>query len=108
MTNVQILITILMMVAGTVVTRFLPFWIFPDDKEISPYITYLGRVLPYAVIGLLVVYCLKDAAAASWPYALPEALSIIGIVCLHVWRRNTLLSIGAGTVLYMFLIQVVF
>ncbi len=107
MTVTQSVVTILVVVLGTMVTRFLPFFIFPEGKKPPSYITYLGSVLPYAVIGLLVVYCLKDAAGGG-NFAIPEIISILFIVILHKWKKNTLLSIGAGTVLYMFLVQVCF
>ena len=71
------------------------------------YIQYLGKVLPYAVIGLLVIYCLKDVPASS-TYGLPEAIAILFIMVLHKWKKNTLLSIGGGTILYMILVQMVF
>ncbi len=107
MTVTQSILTILAVVLGTMVTRFLPFFIFPEGRTPPPYITYLGTVLPYAVIGLLVVYCLKDAFA-SGHFAIPELIAILFIAVLHKWKKNTLLSIGAGTVLYMFLVQTCF
>lgn len=107
MTIAQQLITILAVVAGTMLTRFLPFLIFPEGRKPPKYITYLGTVLPYAVIALLVVYCLRDAVFASW-HGLPELLAIAFIVLLHRWRKNTLLSIAGGTVLYMALVQNIF
>ena len=91
----------------TMLTRFLPFLIFPEGKTPPSYITYLGTVLPYAVIGLLIVYCLKDAFTNGY-FAVPEIISILFIVILHKWKKNTLLSIGGGTVLYMFLVQTFF
>ena len=94
-------------VLGTMVTRFLPFLIFPEGKTPPPFITYLGTVLPYAVIGLLVVYCLKDAVFSSFQ-GLPEAIAVLFIVGIHKWKKNTLFSIGAGTVLYMVLVQTCF
>lgn len=107
MTTAQSIITILVVVLGTMLTRFLPFLIFPEGKTPPPYITYLGSVLPYAVIGLLVVYCLKDAVFTSF-HGLPECIAIALIFILHKWKRNTLLSIGAGTALYMVLVQTYF
>ncbi len=104
MTTVQEIITVLMVVAGTMVTRFLPFILFPEGKEPPKYITYLGTVLPYAVVGLLVVYCLKDAVFSVF-HGLPELIAIVFIVVLHKWKKNTLLSIALGTVLYMVLVQ---
>ena len=92
---------------GTMVTRFLPFLIFPEGKEPPEFIQYLGKELPYAVIGLLVIYCLKDVPG-SGTYGIPEFLAIVFIVLLHRWKKNILLSIGGGTVFYMLLVQFVF
>ncbi len=107
MTTTQSVITILVVVFGTMVTRFLPFLIFPETKTPPPYITYLGKVLPYAVIGLLVVYCLKDAVFSKF-HSFPEFIATCFIVLIHRWKKNTLLSIGGGTVLYMILVQTCF
>lgn len=107
MTTIQSVITILVVVAGTMLTRFLPFLIFPEGKTPPQYITYLGTVLPYAVIGLLVIYCLKDAVFSSL-HGLPELIAVGLVFALHKWKKNTLLSIGAGTVLYMVLVQFCF
>lgn len=92
---------------GTMVTRFLPFLIFPEGKEPPEFIQYLGKVLHYAVIGLLVIYCLKDVPG-SGTYGIPEFLAIAFIVLLHRWKKSILLSIGGGTVFYMLLVQYVF
>lgn len=92
---------------GTMVTRFLPFLIFPERKEPPEFIQYLGKVLPYAVIGLLVIYCLKDVPG-SGTYGIPEFLAIAFIVLLYRWKKSILLSIGGGTVFYMLLVQFVF
>lgn len=92
---------------GTMVTRFLPFLIFPEGKEPPEFIQYLGKVLHYAVIGLLVIYCLKDVPG-SGTYGIPEFLAIVFIVLLHRWKKSILLSIGGGTVFYMLLVQFVF
>lgn len=92
---------------GTMMTRFLPFLIFPEGKEPPEFIQYLGNVLPYAVIGLLVIYCLKDVPG-SGTYGIPEFLAIAFIVLLHRWKKSILLSIGGGTVFYMLLVQFVF
>lgn len=108
MTNIQLFITIIVMAAGTLVTRFLPFFLFPDNKKTSPYIRYLGRVLPFSVIGMLVVYCLKSAAVTASFSGAAEGIAILCIIFLHLWKKNTLLSIAAGTAVYMFLIQRVF
>lgn len=106
MTTAQSVITIVAVVLGTMVTRFLPFVVFPEGREPPAYVTHLGRVLPYAVMGLLVVYCLRDAVFTEW-HGLPELIAIAVVVALHVWRRNTLLSIAGGTALYMSLVQAV-
>lgn len=107
MTTVQQLITIAAVILGTMTTRFLAFIIFPEGKTPPKFISYLGTVLPYAVIGLLVIYCLKDAVFSSF-HCIPEIIAIAFIFILHKWKKNTLLSIAAGTVLYMFLVQTIF
>lgn len=99
---------ILAVAAATFATRVFPFVIFPKGKEIPKVIQYLGKVLTPAVIGMLVVYCLKATQLTVSPHGIPEAAAVITTAALHVWKRNNLLSIGTGTVLYMFLIQVVF
>ncbi len=93
---------------ATFATRVVPFLIFPKGKEIPPVIQYLGHVLTPAVIGMLVVYCLKSTPVFSAPYGMPEFIAVAVTAGLHVWKRNNLLSIGTGTVLYMVLIQLVF
>lgn len=108
LTPIQTLIMIGAVALGTILTRFLPFILFPDNKETPKYIVYLGSVLPYAIIGLLVVYCLKGISITTLPFALPEFISITCIIILHIWKRNTLLSIGMGTVVYMVMVQFVF
>lgn len=108
LTPMQTLITILAIALGTAITRFMPFILFPEHKELPPVIVYLGKVLPPAMIGLLVVYCLKNVSVFAYPYGLPEGISILLITLLHRWKGHVLLSIGGGTLLYMFLVQVVF
>ncbi len=108
MTTTEMLITVGAIMLGTMATRFLPFILFPEGRTTPPYIVYLGKVLPYAVIGMLVVYCLKAVDVRAFPYGIPEALAIAAIAILHAWKKNTLLSIGAGTVVYMLLVQLVF
>lgn len=105
---ISYLLIVISMVAATVITRFLPFIMFPAGKETPPYIAYLGKTLPYATIGLLVVYCLKGVSFQSYPYGLSEALSVVLIVILHHVKGNSLLSIGAGTAFYMILTQLIF
>ena len=106
--TVQGIVIIAVMAAATLFTRFLPFILFPAGKKTPEYISFLGTTLPYATIGLLVVYCLKGVNFISWPHALAEIILVAAIVLLHVWKGNSLLSIGAGTVTYMVLIQGVF
>ena len=92
----------------TMATRFLPFLIFGEKRKTPPVIEYLGAVLPCAIMGMLVVYCLKDVSFLSTPFGLPELISCVVVAALHVWKRNSLLSIGGGTVCYMLLVQLVF
>lgn len=100
---------IILAIAGTTfATRVLPFLIFPKGKKIPKVIQYLGKVLTPAIIGMLVVYCLKSTIVFQYPYGIPQLISVLTIILLHIWKRNNLLSIGAGTILYMVLIQVVF
>lgn len=108
MTKLQQIITIAMVVLGTMLTRFLPFLIFPAGKPTPKYIQYLGKVLPSAVFGLLVVYCLKNVSIFAGNHGIPELLSIALVVLLHLWKRQMLLSIAGGTVCYMLLVQFVF
>ncbi len=107
MTTSQSVLTVAAVVLGTMITRFLPFFAFPENKKPPAWITYLGTVLPYAAIGLLVVYCLKDAVFTSF-HGLPEGISIAVVVVVHKLKKNMFLSIGVGTVLYMVLVQHVF
>ena len=92
----------------TMATRFLPFLIFGEKRKTPPIIEYLGTVLPCAIMGLLVVYCLKDVSFLSAPFGLPELIACVVVAALHVWKRSSLLSIGGGTVCYMLLVQLVF
>lgn len=108
MTLTQQVITVAMVVLGTAVTRFLPFLLFPAGKKTPEYIRYLGRVLPAAVFGLLVIYSLKDVELLSGSHGIPELISIAVVAALHVWKRQILLSIAGGTVCYMVLVQMVF
>ena len=102
------LLIILVVAVSTFATRVVPFLIFPKGKEIPAIIQYLGKVLTPAVIGMLVVYCLKSTTILEAPHGIPEAIAVAVTAVLHVWKRNNLLSIGSGTVLYMVLIQVIF
>lgn len=108
MTQTQQFITIAAVVLGTVLTRFLPFLIFPAGKETPKFVKYLGTYLPAAVFGLLVVYCLKNVAPMTYSHGIPELIGIALTAILHLWRRQMLLSIAGGTVVYMLLVQFVF
>lgn len=99
---------ILVMALVTAGLRFLPFVIFTKGRKVPEVVAYLGRVLPYAVMAMLVVYCLKGLSFVQMPFGLPELISVVLVVVLHVWKRNTLLSIVGGTVCYMLLVQLVF
>ena len=108
MTLMQQIITISMVVLGTVLTRFLPFLLFPAGKQTPKYIQYLGNVLPAAVFGLLVVYCLKNINLFTGSHGIPEFVAIAIVIMLHLWKKQMLLSIAGGTVCYMFMVQVLF
>lgn len=108
MTLNEQLITIAMAVIGTLVTRALPFVLFPACKETPGFIKYLGKFLPGAVFAMLVVYCFKGISIVTFPYGLPEIISICFVVTLHLWKRQMLISITGGTVLYMLLVQTIF
>ena len=108
MFDTHAILTILVATLVTAATRFLPFLIFGNGKKTPDIIVYLGKVLPYAIMGMLVIYCLKNVSFLQSPFGIPELLGCAAVAILHIWKRNTLLSIGAGTVLYMLLIQLVF
>ena len=108
LTTTQALLIALAVTAGAMLTRFLPFLLFPDNRPVPKIISYLGRTLPAAMMGLLVVYCLRNVDIAAAPHGLPELIALAVVTVLHLWKRNVLLSIGAGTVVYMVLVQVVF
>ena len=107
-TPLQTIITILAIAFGTMISRFTPFLLFPENKQPPKIVGYLGTVLPPAMMGLLVVYCLKGVSVTSAPHGIPEIIAIASIIILHKWKHNVLLSIGGGTVIYMLLIQIVF
>jgi branched-subunit amino acid transport protein AzlD len=102
------ILLVVVAVLVTMATRFLPFLIFGENRKTPPIIEYLGKVLPFAIMGMLVVYCLKDVSVLRFPYGLPELISCAVVAALHVWKRSSLLSIGGGTVCYMLLVQLVF
>lgn len=108
MTIHQHIITIAMVVLGTMITRFLPFLLFPSGRETPGYIKYLGRVLTPAALGLLVIYCLKDVDFLTGSHGLPELIAMAVVTALHFWKRQVLVSIAGGTVVYMLLVQFMF
>ena len=108
MTLTQQLLTIAVVALGTMATRFLPFLVFPAGKQTPKFIQYLGKALPGAVFGLLVVYCLKHVSFLTGSHGLPEAIAIVLVIVLHLWKRQMLLSVAGGTICYMLLVQLVF
>ena len=96
------------MAAVTALLRFLPFLVFPGGRKRPQIIAYLGTVLPYSVMAMLVIYCLKNVSLIAAPHGIPELLAIAAVVGLHLWKKNTLLSIFGGTAFYMVLVQLVF
>lgn len=108
MTVSQEIITIALCALATMTTRFLPFFLFRADRPTPRYIQYLGKALPAAIFGMLVVYCLKNVSILAGSHGLPELIAIALVVVLHLWKRNMLLSIVGGTVCYMLLVQLVF
>ena len=108
MTSTEMVITVAVVVAGTLLTRFGAFLVFPPGKKAPDFVLFLGKALPAAVMGMLVVYTFKDTIVLSYPYGIPELIALLVTVGMHLWKRNMFMSIGAGTVVYMILIQVVF
>lgn len=106
MTLTQQIITIAAVVFGTMLTRFLPFLLFLAGRPTPKYIQYLGKVLPSAVFGMLVIYCLKDVSLISGSHGIPELLAVLAVTVLHLWKRQMLLSIAGGTIFYMVLLQI--
>lgn len=106
MTLTQQIITIAAVVFGTMLTRFLPFLLFPAGRPTPKYIQYLGKVVPSAVFGMLVIYCLKDVSLISGSHGIPELLAVLAVTVLHLWKRQMLLSIAGGTIFYMVLLQI--
>ena len=108
MTLTQRLVTIALCALATMLTRFLPFLLFSSRRPTPKYVRYLGRALPPAIFGMLVVYCLKNVSIVSGSHGLPDLIAIAVTVGLHLWKRQTLLSIAGGTIAHMLLIQLVF
>ncbi len=108
MTVTQQIITIGLCILGTMTTRFLPFLVFNEKRTIPPVVQYLGKLLPAAVFGLLVVYCLRNVSLFQGSHGLPELIAIVVTAGLHLWKRQMLLSIAGGTICYMLLLHFVF
>lgn len=108
MSDVHSALLVAVIALVTMGLRFLPFLIFGENRRTPDYILYLGRVLPYSIMGMLVVFCLKGVSFLRAPFGLPEVLSCGLVAVLHLWKRSTLLSIIGGTVCYMVLVQRVF
>lgn len=108
MTDINIILMIAVISAVTIILRFVPFIVFGGSRETPKYVMYLGEVLPYAIMGMLVVYCLRNVSPMSSSHGIPELAACAVVAGLHVWKRNSLLSIGCGTVCYMIMIQFVF
>ena len=108
MSDFHPLLQVLVMAAVIAFLRFLPFMAFPEGRKKPKVITYLGSVLPYAIIGMLVVYCFKGVSVFSYPYGLPELIAAVFVVGTYVWLRNTLVSVFGGVAVYMLLVQLVF
>ena len=105
---IQAIATVLILAAVTYLTRALPFWLFPGGREMPPLVRYLGRVLPHAIMGMLLVFCLKDVDLLTYPHGIPEGIALLSAALLYRIRKSTLLCIGVSSVLYMILVQAVF
>lgn len=108
MENSKIWLSVAIIALITAALRFLPFIIFKNEKKTPAIITKLGKILPFAVMGMLVVYCLKDVSFSSPSGFVPALISCLLVAVLYIWKRNTLISIVSGTVCYMLLVQLVF
>lgn len=106
--TVQSILVVVVISLVTMGTRFLPFILFPGSRKIPKVLEYMGKVLTGSIMGMLIVYCFKNTVVTTWPFALPEVIATVFVVGMYLWKKNTLLSIGLGTVLYMILVQVVF
>ncbi|MCR5795210.1 MAG: AzlD domain-containing protein [Solobacterium sp.] len=106
--SMHAVIIILVMGAATLATRIVPVLIFGRNEKVPDLILYLGRVVPYTAMGLLIVYCLKDVSVLEGSHAVPELIALAAVTLSYLWKRNTIFSVVTGTVLYMFLVQSVF
>ena len=108
MTAIQMGITIAVCTAATMLTRFLPFAVFSSKDQQPEVVRYLGRVLPAAIFGMLIVYCLKSVTPFAGSRGAPEAIALLVTVALHKWKHETLLSVAGGTLCYVLQVQLVF
>ena len=108
MTDTYVIATVVIASVITAALRFAPFLIFGKGRKTPELVAYLGKVLPCAIMGMLVVYCLKDISLTSAPFGIPELLGCLIVAGLHIWKRNTLVSIGLGTLCYMLMVQFLF
>lgn len=108
MTLAQQIITIGICSVATMLTRFLPFFVFSGKRELPSFVKYMGNALPPAIFGMLIVYCLKGVSVVQFSHGIPELIAIAVVIGIHLWKRQMLLSIATGTVAYMLLVQLVF
>lgn len=105
MTLFQQIMTISLCIAGTMLTRFLPFLVFNENRKTPDFVQYIGKFLPSAVFGLLIIYCVRNVDFVHGNHGLPELLSILTTAGIHLWKRQMLLSIAGGTICYMVLLR---
>ena len=108
MSSAQVVVMIIIIAGVTYLTRSLPFLLFPAGKEAPSYVKYLGSVLPYATIAMLIIYCLKDIGPLEWPHGIPELISLAAVIVVQLKKHNILLSIAIGFAIYMVLIRTLF
>lgn len=108
MTDTHALLMILVMAGVTFLLRILPFIVFPADKETPEIIVYLSKALPCAIMGMLVIYCLKGVTILEGSHGIPEMIALAVVFILHKWKHNSLLTISVSTIVYMLLVQLVF
>lgn len=108
MTTYQAILTVFVCALGTFITRSLAFFAFPAHRETPKFVVYLGRVLPYAITAMLIVYCLKEVRLGSYPYGAPELIGVLVVSALYLTIKNSLVAIGVGTIMYMLMIQLIF